>query len=88
MYMYMNLLGPGHVLIVEEPLSLGQSAQDHMLILLRHLLLHLHLQPPQQEWPEDLRSKFTHTLMYMYIPSTHPHIQCIHVLCLHVHVSA
>lgn len=50
----LHSLGPGHVLIIEEPLPLGQSAQYNVLILLRHLLLHLHLQSSQQERSEDL----------------------------------
>ena len=47
-------LGAGHVVFVEEPLPLGEAAHDNMLVLLRHLSLHLHLQPTQQERPEHL----------------------------------
>ena len=47
-------LAPGHVLVVEEALPLGEPAQHHMLKFLGHLLLHLHLHPSEQEGAEHL----------------------------------
>ena len=47
-------LGAGHVVFVEESLPLGEAAHYNVLVLLRHLSLHLHLQPTQQERPEHL----------------------------------
>jgi hypothetical protein len=40
---------PGHEVVVEVALPLGQGALDDVLVLLGHLLLHLALQSPEQE---------------------------------------
>lgn len=45
-------VGGGHVVLVQRALALGEAAAHHVLMLARQLLLHLALQPPQQEWPQ------------------------------------
>lgn len=49
-----NLRGLCHEVIVEESLSLGEATAHHMLVLLGHLLLHVNLNPPEQERPQHL----------------------------------
>lgn len=49
-----NLRGLSHEVIVEKSLSLGEAAAHHMLVFLGHLLLHVNLNPPEQEWPQHL----------------------------------
>ena len=42
----------GHVVLVQRALALGQAALDDVLVLAGQLLLHIPLQPPQQEGPQ------------------------------------
>lgn len=49
-----NSRGLCHEVIVEKSLSLGEATADHMLVFLRHLLLHINLDPPEQERPQHL----------------------------------
>lgn len=45
-------VGGGHVVLIQGALALGQAAAHDVLVLARQLLLHLALQPPQQERPQ------------------------------------
>ena len=38
-----------HEFVVEKPLTFGQATRDHVLVLGRHLTLHILLQAPQNE---------------------------------------
>ncbi len=49
-----NLRGLRHEVIVEKSLSLGEATAHHMLVFLGHLLLHVNLDPPEQEWSQHL----------------------------------
>lgn len=46
-HLFWDLLSLSHEIIIEEPLSFGEPATDHMLVLLRKLLLYLTLQSAQ-----------------------------------------
>lgn len=48
-----------HEVVVEEALSLGETAAHHMLVFLGHLLLHVHFYTPQQEGSKHLQKKTT-----------------------------
>lgn len=48
------LRGLCHEVVVEESLSLGEATAHHMLVFLGHLLLHVHLDPPEQERSQHL----------------------------------
>lgn len=49
--------GLAHEVIVEVALALGEAALEDVLVLLGHLLLHVHLQPAEQEGAEHLRER-------------------------------
>lgn len=46
--------GLAHEVVIEVALALGEAALEDVLVLLGHLLLHVHLQPAQQEGAEHL----------------------------------
>lgn len=58
-----DLRGQSHEVVIEKSLSLGEPAADHMLKFLRHLLLYIHFDPPEQEWPQYLVKPFDQALV-------------------------
>ena len=63
---------PGHEVVVEEALPLGEAAVDGVLVLLGQLLLHLVLQPPQQEGPQHLVQPLDEALVVLLRVLHHP----------------
>jgi len=64
--------GLSHEVIVEEPLSLGEAAAHHVLVFLGHLLLHVDLDPPEQEGPQHLVEPLDQALVVLLAALDHP----------------
>lgn len=49
-------------ILVQSFLPIGEAALEHMLVLLRQLLFHISLRPPQNKWLRHLKQSTTVTL--------------------------
>lgn len=57
-----HLPGLQNDVLVQSFLSIGEAALQHMLVLLRQLLFHISLRPPQNKWLRHLKQSTTMTL--------------------------
>lgn len=67
-----DVRGQSHEVIVEEPLPLGEAATHDMLKLLGHLLLDVHLDPPEQERSQHLMESLDQALVVLLAALDHP----------------
>ena len=61
-----------HEVVVEKALPLGEAAAHHVLVLLGHLLLHVDLDPAQQEGPQHLVQPLDKALVVLLAALDHP----------------
>lgn len=61
-----------HEVVIEEPLPLGETTANHMLVFLGHLLLHVNLDPPEQERPQDLVEPLHQAFVVLLAALDHP----------------
>lgn len=66
-----NLRGLCHEVIVEKPLSLGEATAHNMLVFFGHLLLHVDLDPPEQERPQHLVQPLDQALIVLLAALDH-----------------
>lgn len=67
-----NLRGLSHEVIIEKSLSLGEATPHNMLIFLGHLLLHINLDPPEQERPQHLVKPLDQAFIVLLTSLNHP----------------
>lgn len=66
-----DLRGLSHEVIVEVSLSLGEATADHVFVFFGHLLLHINLDPPEQEWPQHLVEPFDQAFIVLLTTLNH-----------------
>lgn len=66
-----DLRGLSHEVIIEESLSLGEATAHHMFVFFGHLLLHVNLDPPEQEWPQHLVEPFDQAFIVLLTTLNH-----------------